>query len=388
MASEPDATSMLLRSTAGFRDLSDEQLRAIGSRAKVHYLLRSDVLVRQGTESNSVYVVVTGRFEVWIEGQNSAINEIGAGEPIGEIGFFAGVPRTATIVAARDSVVIELDRESFDDVARQVPSIYPTLLRTLARRLAAANARIVSEQRGMAARTIAVIAGGSRADPADLPRSLQQPDRTPQRPRPDAGRSARSLRRRGARCSDGVQLAQFHRAGTRARLLFRRRHPDRLDAQGDPASRPGPDRRVRRGARAAQSDGSVRVCYSPAVALPSGATAPTPLRRGRGYGRLARPTRRRTASPRIDRGRSRSQKPASIPHRAGDRLCGGRRRRFRPGSHRRLQGLRGARGHVRRSRRHQRRRGLSRRLRAADRVPKSWTSARATCSSSAGPSSA
>ena len=72
-------------------------------------------------------------------GQESAINEIGVGEPIGEIGFFAGIARTATIVAARDSVVIELDRASFDDVARQVPSIYPTLLRTLARRLADAT---------------------------------------------------------------------------------------------------------------------------------------------------------------------------------------------------------------------------------------------------------
>ena len=49
--------------------------------------------------SRSVYVVVSGRFEVWIEGQKSAINEIGVGEPIGEIGFFAGVPRTATIIA-------------------------------------------------------------------------------------------------------------------------------------------------------------------------------------------------------------------------------------------------------------------------------------------------
>jgi NTE family protein len=157
--------SMLLRSTAAFRDLTDEQLRAIGSRAKVHYVLRSDVLVRQGADSNSVYVVVSGRFEVWIEGQKAAINEIGAGEPIGEIGFFAGVARTATIVAARDSVVIELDRESFDDVVRQVPSIYPTLLRTLVRRLAVANARIASEQRGVAARTIAVIAGGSQPIP-------------------------------------------------------------------------------------------------------------------------------------------------------------------------------------------------------------------------------
>ena len=102
---------ILLRSTAIFRDLSDDQLAEIRSRVKTHTLLRSEVLVRQGAPSNSIYVVISGRFEVWIEGQTSAINEIGVGEPIGEIGFFAGIPRTATIVAARDSVVIELDRD-------------------------------------------------------------------------------------------------------------------------------------------------------------------------------------------------------------------------------------------------------------------------------------
>ena len=167
MASKTDAAnaSMLLRATAAFRDLTDAQLVEIGSRAKVHYLLRGGVLIRQGAESNSVYVVASGRFEVWIEGQESAVNEVGAGEPIGEIGFFAGIARTATVVAARDSVVIELDRDAFDDVARQAPSIYPTLLRTLGRRLAVATAQLAGERRGMAARTIAVIAGGSQPIP-------------------------------------------------------------------------------------------------------------------------------------------------------------------------------------------------------------------------------
>jgi|RhiMethySRZTD1v2_1073278.scaffolds.fasta_scaffold101693_1 NTE family protein len=166
MASGPDGANVtLLRSTAAFRDLTDAHLAEIGSRAKVHYLLRGDVLFRQGAEPNSLYVVASGRFEVWVDGQDRAINEIGAGDPIGEVGFFAGIPRTATIIAARDSVVIELDRGAFDEVARRVPSIYPTLLRTLGRRLAAANARIAREQAGMAARTVAVIAGGSRPIP-------------------------------------------------------------------------------------------------------------------------------------------------------------------------------------------------------------------------------
>ena len=167
MASEPSVpnATKLLRSAAIFHELSDDQLVEIWSRTKIHNLLRGERLVRQGTESRSVYVVVSGRFEVWIEGQKSAINEIGVGEPIGEIGFFAGVPRTATIIAARDSVVIELDRAAFDDIVRQVPAIYQILLRTLARRLAATNARIANEPRAAAARTVAIITGGRQSIP-------------------------------------------------------------------------------------------------------------------------------------------------------------------------------------------------------------------------------
>src|SRR5262245_55025511 len=167
MASEPGATSaaMLLRATAAFRDLTDEQLAEIAARANVHHVLRGDVLVVQGAASRSIYVVVSGLFEVWIEGQDSAISEIGVGEPIGEIGFFAGIARTATIIAARDSAVLELDAKAFEEVARKVPSIYPTLMRTLARRLADANTRIVNEPRSTAARTVVVIAGGSEPIP-------------------------------------------------------------------------------------------------------------------------------------------------------------------------------------------------------------------------------
>ena len=162
-AREPGAldTAALVRSTAIFRDLSNEQLDAIWSQAKVVNLLRGEVLVRQNARSDTVYVVVSGRFEVWVEGQDRAINEIGVGEPIGEIGFFSGVPRTATIIAARDSVVLALDRPHFDRVAREVPAIYQTILRALARRLAEIGSRTARNDRVGVARTIAVIVGGN-----------------------------------------------------------------------------------------------------------------------------------------------------------------------------------------------------------------------------------
>ena len=166
MPSEPATfnTAELVRSTAFFRELSDEQLTAVWSQAKVLSLTRGDVLVVQNTPSDSVFVVVSGRFEVWVVGRDHAINEIGVGEPIGEIGFFSGAPRTATIVAARDSVVLELDRPSFNTVARAVPAIYQTLLSALARRLAENSARVHSPRVGVA-RTAAVILGGREPIP-------------------------------------------------------------------------------------------------------------------------------------------------------------------------------------------------------------------------------
>jgi NTE family protein len=160
----PDAAA-LLQSSAIFAGLSNDERAEIWSRARVHALLRGEILVRQNTPSNAVYVVVSGRFEVWIEGRENPVTEIGVGEPIGEIGFFSGEPRTATIVAARDSIVLELDRPSFDDVARRVPTVYRTVVRALARRLADANARRPSVKRVVTARTVALIAGGRETIP-------------------------------------------------------------------------------------------------------------------------------------------------------------------------------------------------------------------------------
>src|SRR5262249_31135279 len=150
-------TAELLRTTAIFHELSDEQLNAIWSQAQIAHLQRGETLVRQHEPPDTVCIVVSGRFEVWVEGQNHAINEIGVGEPIGEIGFFAGTPRNATIIAARDSVVLELDRPSFERIAREVPSIYQTLLAALARRAATTTVRSTSVRQVAVARTIALI---------------------------------------------------------------------------------------------------------------------------------------------------------------------------------------------------------------------------------------
>jgi hypothetical protein len=90
MADDPGTLSAaaLVRSTAIFRDLSDEQLAAVWSQAKVLSLTRGDVLVAGQLEvAEPLYIVVSGRSRSGRGGGERALNDRSVGEPIGETGF-------------------------------------------------------------------------------------------------------------------------------------------------------------------------------------------------------------------------------------------------------------------------------------------------------------
>ncbi len=159
-----DRTPDGLSAVGIFRDLSaDDRLAMEAEFAKVS-LRRGEILVREGDEADALYIVVTGRFDVRIEGRDDVVAEIGPGSPIGEIAFLAGGTRTATVVTTRDSVVLKLDRTDFDRLCQRMPGIWRTLTASLASRLAAQTARprVVSES---LPRTIAVIPAGPKPIP-------------------------------------------------------------------------------------------------------------------------------------------------------------------------------------------------------------------------------
>jgi NTE family protein len=173
MPSSETALPKVAAALSAFGELSPEQQAEIWSWARVRPLLSGETLVLQNTAADAIFVVVSGRFEVRVEGKPVPLAEIGVGQPIGEIAFFAGGLRTATVVAVRDSVVLELDRASFEEIARRVPAVYDQLLASLARRLAETTARVTRSIRLAAARTIALVAAGYADIPAQFFRRLR-----------------------------------------------------------------------------------------------------------------------------------------------------------------------------------------------------------------------
>ncbi len=174
MSSVDSLAARLLSATLMFDRASLEALEALAAESDRRVLRRGEVLVRESDPSDRFFIVLSGRFTVHRGDKAVSIAEIGQGELVGEVGFFAGLPRTATVLAARDSIVLEIRGSQFEKAAEALPSLRQAVTTFLARRFAVQSPSSSLLRQSARIRTLAIIpAGGSRMSPLFL-RHLQE----------------------------------------------------------------------------------------------------------------------------------------------------------------------------------------------------------------------
>jgi NTE family protein len=153
-----------------FRTLSAEQRsRAFGAMVR-RDLVRGQLLVSQGEAPDALFLVLHGALAVRRSGDPAPIAELRAGELVGEIGFFANVPRTADVIAIRDTSVLALTREAYQELAENAPAIVEALLAALALRFIKQTARVPPIPASPTARTVTLLEGGRAPIPAAFAR--------------------------------------------------------------------------------------------------------------------------------------------------------------------------------------------------------------------------
>jgi small-conductance mechanosensitive channel/CRP-like cAMP-binding protein len=126
----------ILRQQPLFRCLRDEDLDALLPRGKVVHFGSGEPLIRQGDPGDSMFILVHGEATV-IAQRNGATRELAtlkAGDCFGEMSLLTGEPRSATITAKTDCVVVEIDKEILSGSLRQNPALLSQLSDLLARR--------------------------------------------------------------------------------------------------------------------------------------------------------------------------------------------------------------------------------------------------------------
>lgn len=125
-----------LRSTRLAAELSDEQCRVLAGLVTVRELKQGDVLAREGTVDNHLYVILRGNLGVVKNvgtDHEVNVNTLSAGDFVGEMGFMDGSELYASKVALGDTRVLGLEREKLESLLETQPLIVYRVMRAIIR---------------------------------------------------------------------------------------------------------------------------------------------------------------------------------------------------------------------------------------------------------------
>ena len=110
-----------------------------------HLYKNGEIIIKQNTLGNCLYVIQEGKVEVIDEnnGNEIKIAELGETEFFGEMGLFEKDVRSCTVRALGDAKVLTVDKKNFYKTIQQDPTIAYRLLEIMSKRLRQTNKKVL-----------------------------------------------------------------------------------------------------------------------------------------------------------------------------------------------------------------------------------------------------
>lgn len=137
----------LVRRVPLFSHLTDEQAHTLLGQVQKRRFARGDTVVRQGQISGELYVMLSGRAHVVVEGSGERqviVATLRSGDCIGEISVIDSAPHSATVVVDIAADVLVLSREAFNRCITQNAAIAHAVMVALVQRMRASTKKIGS----------------------------------------------------------------------------------------------------------------------------------------------------------------------------------------------------------------------------------------------------
>jgi CRP/FNR family cyclic AMP-dependent transcriptional regulator len=122
--------------------LPDALLGQIAKRASVRSFPKHAVIVMEGDDTDTLYVLLAGRVRAYVsaaDGRELEVNRMGLGEYFGEVTLDGG-PRSASVAALEDCRCAVVHRAELNQLLSEIPQFAQHMIRKLAHRV-----RVVTE---------------------------------------------------------------------------------------------------------------------------------------------------------------------------------------------------------------------------------------------------
>ena len=155
-----------------FGDFDENFVTLMDSQIEWKTLEGGRSLFAQGDPGDTLYFLVGGRLRVTVSdgsGQSRVLGDIRRGETLGEMALLTGEPRSASVVAVRDSTLVGLSRHAYEQVLRRYPLVSMHVARFIIERL---NRSADPRRAWVRPATVALVPITEGAEPASLAAEL------------------------------------------------------------------------------------------------------------------------------------------------------------------------------------------------------------------------
>jgi CRP/FNR family cyclic AMP-dependent transcriptional regulator len=117
-----------------FSELSPENLELIANHGVVRQFPKNTVLITEGDDSDSLYVIHSGKVKVYLSdesGKEFILNIHGPGEYFGELAMIDNSPRSASVITLEPCKMSVVPRSEFKNCLAENPEISYELIRSL-----------------------------------------------------------------------------------------------------------------------------------------------------------------------------------------------------------------------------------------------------------------
>ena len=124
---------LFLKSVDLFRALPGEELAQIAEIAEEQPFAAGEQVFAEGEPGDALYLVVEGSVKVH-QGQRQ-LAQLGVRDVFGEMAVLDSEPRSASVTALKDAVLLKIARDDFRDILQERPEIGMGVIKVLSRRL-------------------------------------------------------------------------------------------------------------------------------------------------------------------------------------------------------------------------------------------------------------
>jgi CRP/FNR family cyclic AMP-dependent transcriptional regulator len=136
----------LLTQIPVFQGLADEDCEALAQRLTEKSVKAGDIVFAQGESGSSMYIVRSGTVQIYLASVDNAppvvLKDLRTGEYFGELALFDDKPRSASVRAVVDAVLLELTREELAEQLGRSKRAAMAILSEMAQRLRETNAML------------------------------------------------------------------------------------------------------------------------------------------------------------------------------------------------------------------------------------------------------